>query len=229
MKLIDKVIYFIFSTIVLAIVVIVFMGLLNIGGVNHIFSFIGGMPNMSFTQEQMTYIIIVGILLIIMAIKGILFQSKLEENKDAIILENNSGKLIISRKTLENLVKDISNGVQGVENSFARVNVSKDTELIISIDIVVKEGSIKDITKKLQEDVKIAIKKASDLNVSEVNVNIKNIKKMNENTTVITKVVEDKKEGNFIPIYPKTEEDKDNVIKDMVAQINEIFTLLLHQ
>jgi hypothetical protein len=196
MKLIDKVIYFIFSTIVLAIVVIVFMGLLNIGGVNHIFSFIGGMPNMSFTQEQMTYIIIVGILLIIMAIKGILFQSKLEENKDAIILENSSGKLIISRRTLENLVKDISNSVKGVENSSARVNVEKDTDLIISIDIVVKEGSIKDITKKLQEDVKIAIKKASDLNVSEVNVNIKNIKKMNENTTVITKVVEDKKEGN---------------------------------
>ena len=196
MKLIDKVIYFIFSTIVLAIVVIIFMGLLNIGGVNHIFSFIGGMPNMSFTQEQMTYIIIVGILLIIMAIKGILFQSKLEENKDAIILENSSGKLIISRRTLENLVKDISNSVKGVENSSARVNVEKDTDLIISIDIVVKEGSIKDITKKLQEDVKIAIKKASDLNVSEVNVNIKNIKKMNENTTVITKVVENKKEGN---------------------------------
>ena len=196
MKLIDKVIYFIFSTIVLAIVVIVFMGLLNIGGANHIFSFIGGMPNMNFTQEQMTYIIIVGILLIIMAIKGILFQSKLEENKDAIILENSSGKLIISRRTLENLVKDISNSVKGVENSSARVNVEKDTDLIISIDIVVKEGSIKDITKKLQEDVKIAIKKASDLNVSEVNVNIKNIKKMNENTTVITKVVENKKEGN---------------------------------
>lgn len=196
MKLIDKVIYFIFSTIVLSIVVIVFMGLLNIGGVNHIFSFIGSIPNMSFTQEQMTYIIIVGILLIIMAIKGILFQSKLEENKDAIILENSSGKLIISRRTLENLVKDISNSVKGVENSSARVNVEKDTDLIISIDIVVKEGSIKDITKKLQEDVKIAIKKASDLNVSEVNVNIKNIKKMNENTTVITKVVENKKEGN---------------------------------
>ena len=198
MKLIDKVIYFIFSTIVLAIVVIVFMGLLNIGGVNHIFSFIGGMPNMSFTQEQMTYIIIVGILLIIMAIKGILFQSKLEENKDAIILENSSGKLIISRRTLENLVKDISNSVKGVENSSARVNVEKDTDLIISIDIVVKEGSIKDITKKLQEDVKIAIKKASDLNVSEVNVNIKNIKKINESNNLKAKnnIEESKEEGN---------------------------------
>lgn len=199
MKLVDKVIYFIFSVIILAIVVVMFTVILNIGGiVNPVFNFISNIPNMSFTQEQMTYIIIIEILLFVMAIKGILFQSKLEENKDAIILENNSGKLIISRKTLENLVKDISNGVQGVENSFARVNVSKDTELIISIDIVVKEGSIKDITKKLQEDVKIAIKKASDLNVSEVNVNIKNIKKINESNNLKAKnnIEESKEEGN---------------------------------
>ena len=199
MKLVDKVIYFIFSVIILAIVVVMFTVILNIGGiVNPVFNFISNIPNMSFTQEQMTYIVIIEILLFIMAIKGILFQSKLEENKDAIILENNSGKLIISRKTLENLVKDISNGVQGVENSFARVNVSKDTELIISIDIVVKEGSIKDITKKLQEDVKIAIKKASDLNVAEVNVNIKNIKKINEsnNLKVKNNIKESKEEGN---------------------------------
>lgn len=199
MKLVDKVIYFIFSVIILAIVVVMFTVILNIGGiVNPVFNFISNIPNMSFTQEQMTYIVIIEVLLFIMAIKGILFQSKLEENKDAIILENNSGKLIISRKTLENLVKDISNGVQGVENSFARVNVSKDTELIISIDIVVKEGSIKDITKKLQEDVKIAIKKASDLNVSEVNVNIKNIKKLSESNNLKAKnnIEESNEEGN---------------------------------
>ena len=179
MRLVDKVIYFIFSVIILAIVVVMFTVILNIGGVvNPVFNFISNIPNMSFTQEQMTYIVIVGIILCFMA--------------------NNSGKLIISRKTLENLVKDISNGVQGVENSFARVNVSKDTELIISIDIVVKEGSIKDITKKLQEDVKIAIKKASDLNVSEVNVNIKNIKKINESNNLKAKnnIEESKEEGN---------------------------------
>ena len=113
MKLVDKVIYFIFSVIILAIVVVMFTVILNIGVVvNPVFNFISNIPNMSFTQEQMTYIVIIEILLFVMAIKGILFQSKLEENKDAIILENNSGKLIISRKTLENLVKDISNGVQ---------------------------------------------------------------------------------------------------------------------
>ena len=199
MKLVDKVIYFIFSVIILAIVVVMFTVILNIGGVvNPVFNFISNISNMSFTQEQMTYIVIIEILLFVMAIKGILFQSKLEENKDAIILENSSGKLIISRRTLENLVKDISNSVKGVENSSARVKVEKDTDLIISIDIVVKEGSIKDITKKLQEDVKIAIKKASDLNVAEVNVNIKNIKKINESNNLKAKnnIEESKEEGN---------------------------------
>ena len=84
-------------------------------------------------------------------------------------------------------------------------------QLVISIDIVVKEGSIKDITRKLQEEVKTAIKKASDLNVSQVNVNIKNIKKINDNIDLNginnnlnndvknnekNEIVENKKEGN---------------------------------
>lgn len=203
MRLVDKVIYFIFSAIIFVIVGIVFMGILNMGIVLPIFKFVGDMPRFSFTQEQMTYIVIVGIMLCFMAIKGMFFQARLEENKDAIILENSSGKLVISRRTLENLVKDISNNTKGVENTTARVTVGKDMKLVISIDIVVKEGSIKDITRKLQEEVKMAIKKASDLNVSQVNVNIKNIKKINENVELSNlkndekkEIVENKKEGN---------------------------------
>lgn len=215
MRLVDKVIYFIFSAIVFAILGIVFMGILNIGIVLPIFKFVGDIPRFSFTQEQMTYIVIVGIMLCFMAIKGMFFQARLEENKDAIILENSSGKLVISRRTLENLVKDISNNTKGVENTTARVTVGKDMKLVISIDIVVKEGSIKDITRKLQEEVKTAIKKASDLNVSQVNVNIKNIKKISDNIDLNSinnnlnndvknneknnqknEIVENKKEGN---------------------------------
>ena len=211
MRLVDKVIYFIFSAIVFAILGIVFMGILNIGIVLPIFKFVGDIPRFSFTQEQMTYTVGIGVILCFMAIKGMFFQARLEENKDAIILENSSGKLVISRRTLENLVKDISNNTKGVENTTARVTVGKDMKLVISIDIVVKEGSIKDITRKLQEEVKTAIKKASDLNVSQVNVNIKNIKKINDNIEINNinnnmnnnvknneknEMVEDKKEGN---------------------------------
>lgn len=176
MKLIDRIIYFIFSSIIFVIIALAIMGLYGIEfAKNIIISLVGYLKD--FSAMNMGTILIISVIIEIMAIKGMFFQSGKEERRDAIILENSSGKLIISRKTLENLVKDIANNVDGVENAIAKVMVEKDTDLAILIDIVVKEGSIKDITKKLQEEVKMSIKKASDLNVSEVNVNIKNINK----------------------------------------------------
>ena len=176
MKLVDKVIYFIFSSIIFVIIALAIMGLYDIEfAKNIIISLVGYLKD--FSAMNMGTILIISVIIEIMAIKGMFFQSGKEERRDAIILENSSGKLIISRKTLENLVKDIANNVDGVENAIAKVMVEKDTDLAILIDIVVKEGSIKDITKKLQEEVKMSIKKASDLNVAEVNVNIKNINK----------------------------------------------------
>jgi hypothetical protein len=176
MKLIDRIIYFIFSSIIFIIIALAIMGLYDIEfAKNIIINLVGYLRD--FSAMNMGTILIISVIIEIMAIKGMFFQSGKEEKRDAIILENSSGKLIISRKTLENLVKDIANSVNGVENAIAKVMVEKDTDLAILIDIVVKEGSIKDITKKLQEEVKMSIKKASDLNVAEVNVNIKNINK----------------------------------------------------
>ena len=176
MKLIDRIIYFIFSSIIFIIIALAIMGLYDVEfAKNIIINLVGYLRD--FSAMNMGTILIISAIIEIMAIKGMFFQSGKEEKRDAIILENSSGKLIISRKTLENLVKDIANSVNGVENAIAKVMVEKDTDLAILIDIVVKEGSIKDITKKLQEEVKMSIKKASDLNVAEVNVNIKNINK----------------------------------------------------
>lgn len=176
MKLIDRIIYFIFSSIIFIIIALAIMELYDVEfAKNIIINLVGYLRD--FSAMNMGTILIISVIIEIMAIKGMFFQSGKEEKRDAIILENSSGKLIISRKTLENLVKDIANNVNGVENAIAKVMVEKDTDLAILIDIVVKEGSIKDITKKLQEEVKMSIKKASDLNVAEVNVNIKNINK----------------------------------------------------
>lgn len=176
MKLIDRIIYFIFSSIIFIIIALAIMGLYDVEfAKNIIINLVGYLRD--FSAMNMGTILIISVIIEIMAIKGMFFQSGKEEKRDAIILENSSGKLIISRKTLENLVKDIANNVNGVENAIAKVMVEKDTDLAILIDIIVKEGSIKDITKKLQEEVKMSIKKASDLNVAEVNVNIKNINK----------------------------------------------------
>lgn len=195
MKLIDRIIYFIFSSIIFIIIALAIMGLYDVEfAKNIIINLVGYLRD--FSAMNMGTILIISVIIEIMAIKGMFFQSGKEEKRDAIILENSSGKLIISRKTLENLVKDIANNVNGVENAIAKVMVEKDTDLAILIDIVVKEGSIKDITKKLQEEVKMSIKKASDLNVAEVNVNIKNINKNIKIDDIdIKKDVDEKQEG----------------------------------
>lgn len=194
MKLIDRIIYFIFSSIIFIIIALAIMGLYDVEfAKNIIINLVGYLRD--FSAMNMGTILIISVIIEIMAIKGMFFQSGKEEKRDAIILENSSGKLIISRKTLENLVKDIANNVNGVENAIAKVMVEKDTDLAILIDIVVKEGSIKDITKKLQEEVKMSIKKASDLNVAEVNVNIKNINKNVKSDDIdIKKGVDEKQE-----------------------------------
>ncbi len=194
MKLIDRIIYFIFSSIIFIIIALAIMGLYDEEfAKNIIINLVGYLRD--FSAMNMGTILIISVIIEIMAIKGMFFQSGKEEKRDAIILENSSGKLIISRKTLENLVKDIANNVNGVENAIAKVMVEKDTDLAILIDIVVKEGSIKDITKKLQEEVKMSIKKASDLNVAEVNVNIKNINKNVKSDDIdIKKDVDEKQE-----------------------------------
>lgn len=195
MKLIDRIIYFIFSSIIFIIIALAIMGLYDIEfAKNIIINLVGYLRD--FSAMNMGTILIISVIIEIMAIKGMFFQSGKEEKRDAIILENSSGKLIISRKTLENLVKDIANSVNGVENAIAKVMVEKDTDLAILIDIVVKEGSIKDITKKLQEEVKMSIKKASDLNVAEVNVNIKNINKNVKSDDIDIKKGVDEKQEN---------------------------------
>ena len=195
MKLIDRIIYFIFSSIIFIIIALAIMGLYDVEfAKNIIINLVGYLRD--FSAMNMGTILIISVIIEIMAIKGMFFQSGKEEKRDAIILENSSGKLIISRKTLENLVKDIANSVNGVENAIAKVMVEKDTDLAILIDIVVKEGSIKDITKKLQEEVKMSIKKASDLNVAEVNVNIKNINKNVKSDDIDIKKGVDEKQEN---------------------------------
>lgn len=195
MKLIDRIIYFIFSSIIFIIIALAIMGLYDVEfAKNIIINLVGYLRD--FSAMNMGTILIISAIIEIMAIKGMFFQSGKEEKRDAIILENSSGKLIISRKTLENLVKDIANNVNGVENAIAKVMVEKDTDLAILIDIVVKEGSIKDITKKLQEEVKMSIKKASDLNVAEVNVNIKNINKNVKSDDIDIKKGVDEKQEN---------------------------------
>ena len=123
--------------------------------------------------------IAIGVLAVLMllAIKGFFFTSKPEDNgKDGIVLENTSGKLVISKESLENLIASVIKDIPGAETVSSKTILDRDKNLIVYVTAVVsKDVMIKDISNELQMKIKAAMKRTADLDVKEVNIKIKNI------------------------------------------------------
>ena len=93
-------------------------------------------------------------------------------------MQNDNGKLLISKPTIENIVKSVVNGFESVEDVSVDIELDNVNNLIVNVNLVVsKDVIIKEITLNMQNKIKEAIKNTSDLEVKEVNVKIKNISK----------------------------------------------------
>lgn len=136
---------------------------------------------------------------ILLAIKGIFFKSKKENlGKDGIVLENASGKLVISKESLENLVASVAKEVPGAEAVSSKTILDKDRNLKVYVSTTVsREVMLKDVSTLLQTKIKDAMKQTADLEVKEVNIRIKNIN---------SKKVKGKVQ-NEVPTQPITEEE----------------------
>ena len=121
-----------------------------------------------------------------LAIKCIFFDSSAkekEESKNGILLENSNGKLLITKETIENLVNAVVKGFDSAEEVTTRIELDKENNLSVFVNLVVKENAvIKELTTNLQNKIKDTIKKSSDLDVKEVNIKVKNIEPVKENT-----------------------------------------------
>ena len=175
MKFFDKLVLKIFSLIMFALTILIILLMTNVITIETINNSI-----IKFTDYENGIKILIASLAIIMllAIKGLFFTSKSnnQNSKEGIVLENNSGKLIISKESLENLIYSVVKDVPGAETVMSRTILDKDKNLIVYVTVVVsKDVMLKDITRELQNKVKDAMKKTADLDVKEVNIKIKNI------------------------------------------------------
>ena len=174
MKFLDKLVLKIFLLIILIIaigIILIMTGILPINAIINQISFI-----ISEENSIKTLIIVLAVLMLL-AIKGIFFTSKTEnKGKEGIVLENNSGKLVISKESLENLIASVTKEVPGADTVASKTIVDKNKNLIIYVTAVVsKDVMIKDVSNELQQKIKEAMRKATDLEVKEVNIKIKNI------------------------------------------------------
>lgn len=121
----------------------------------------------------------ISIVLILLAIKSIFFNSYSKEemqSKEGILLENDNGKLLVSRDTIESLTNAVVKSFESAESVMTKVEVDNESHVKIYITLFVyPDAVIKELSSKLQTNVKETIKKSLDLDVTEVNIRVKNI------------------------------------------------------
>lgn len=199
MRVLENLFIKIFSLIVLALsVIIVLIGfdVVEIKLFSDIVKFLYS------TELKSKITLVVSIIFILVALKILLTRrGKPKNSKEGIILENGSGKLIISRESLDNMIFNASKDVPGAENITSKTYLDLEQNLRVFVTVTVSSDvSIKDISTRLQAKIKSAIKQTADLEVSEVNVKIKNI------------------------VNKKSKKSKENNIKSEIVNINNDIT-----
>lgn len=183
MKPIEKITLVLFSTIMLLISVILCLTIF--GWLDT--ELIGNVMNMALANTiSSNTLLALSIIFILLAIRCIFFDSSAkqkEELKNGILLENANGKLLITRETIENLVNAVVRGFDSAEEVTTQVELDNENNLKVFVNMSVKENAvIKELSTNLQNKIKETIKKASDLEVKEVNIKVKNIEPVKENT-----------------------------------------------
>lgn len=121
----------------------------------------------------------VSVLFILLSIKCIFFDSTSREQikeRQGVLLENESGKLMISKETIENLVNSVALNFQSTEEVTTRVELDKENNVKVYINLVVSSDVvIKDLSVNLQNRIKEKVKVATDLEVKEVNITVKKV------------------------------------------------------
>ncbi len=127
----------------------------------------------------------VSVVFILLSIKCIFFDSTSREQikeRQGVLLENESGKLMISKETIENLVNSVAKGFESTEDVTTRVELDKDNNVKVYANLVVSSNAvIKDLSANLQTKIKEKIKRATDLEVNEVNITVKKVAPSTEN------------------------------------------------
>ena len=118
----------------------------------------------------------VSVVFILLSIKCIFFdESSKEKVKETqgILLKNENGQLMISKESIDNMVKNTVMGFDNIKHCNTKIDVNSENQLRITLFLVVNESVvIKELASNLQRKVKEDVKRVSDLEVEEVNVKV---------------------------------------------------------
>lgn len=176
MKFIDKMILCVFSVIILLFAVLSCFFIFGWADVTTLYVM---MTNILGDQTTCNILIGVNVVLILLAIKGIFFESGDKDSdkySNGILLENDDGKLLITRETLTNIVNSVVSGFESVKSQQTKIILDENNNLSVILTIEVSDNAIiKELSNNIQIRVKDSIKKSLDIEVKSLDIRIKNV------------------------------------------------------
>lgn len=171
MKIIDKIILNIYSLIILIESIIVILLIFGWAKIEAIIYIIKDMLN-----NNIAYNILFGIsvVFIILSIKAMLFKNSRDKidlvetrRKDkmgeGVLIENEDGKLLISKETIERLANSVVNNYDNIQDARTKVIIYNKNEITILIELQILQNTIiKDLNANLQLRIKDIIKEATE-------------------------------------------------------------------
>lgn len=180
-------------------------------------------------KDEVARKVIIGssVVAILLAIKALFFPTKIkkkQEIKSGVLLENKDGRLLISKDTIENIVNSVVKSFDEAVDSQTKVMLDANNNITVFISLLVKDDSIiKEMSSSMQTRIKETIKRNTDLDVSQVNINIKDVdnkssQKNNQTKIKVNNVQINKKQTVENEQFKDTEEVKEDVESNVETQ-----------
>ena len=141
------------------------------------------LTNVVASQNGMYITIGVCVVLVLLSIKCLFFpsyerRSVKEDDEEGILLQNDNGKLLITKGTIKNLVNGTVDDFKNVEAEDVQIALDQNNDVYVNLEINVnKETIIKDVSTKLQNKIKENVKKATDLEIKEINIKVNDVER----------------------------------------------------
>lgn len=231
MRVLDRLISFIFSIIMLVVSVILI--LVGVGVVES--QMIIDMINEHVFVEEMisnnifNTLTIVGIVLFLASLKTTIFLSLFKtKDKSPILVKTGNGEVEIAQETITNIVKNVGISFDSVKDVQAKMIKKRRGVVIYAMLMLYANSNIKEITEEMQKNVKEVVKSSTGVTVLEVNIKVKNVcqkpKKINENTEkVVSQEIKVEKEVEFVeePELEEIEETAQVLVENEVVEKEE--------
>lgn len=175
MKVLDKIALVLFSIFILIISIVICCMIFGLVDALTIYSVIVK----ALANETIKNIILgVAIVFILLSLKAIFFGSSNKDPKysDGILLENDDGKLLITKETLISMTNAVVSGFESVKDSQTKIFLDKENNLSILLNIQTTDNTIiKELSNNLQLRIKEKMKESLDVDIKNIDIRVKNV------------------------------------------------------